>query len=72
MPGKKLHTDLDGLSERLQDGIETCRSVIANYRALLSDEQLVGGGPVAGDVTDGEQPFVEPDQTSDSPASNQP
>ena len=71
MTGKKLHTDLDALSERLQDAIETCRSVVANYRALLSDEQLVGGGP-AGDVTDGEQPFVRPDQTSDSPASNQP
>lgn len=30
----------DEVNERLQGGIETCRSVIANYRLLLMDKQL--------------------------------
>ena len=52
MPGGKLHTDLEGLNERLQSGIETCRSVVANYRSLLADEQLVAGAPVAEGAVD--------------------
>ena len=41
MGGEKLHSeaDLGELSEELKGGIETCRSVIANYRSLLIDER---------------------------------
>lgn len=41
MSGEKLppESDLNELSEQLQGGIETCRSVIANYRSLLIEDQ---------------------------------
>jgi hypothetical protein len=42
MSGEELfpQTDLSELSEQLQDGIETCRSVIANYRLLPAEEPV--------------------------------
>ena len=56
MSGGPPQKDLADLNERLLSGIETCRSVIANYRALLSDEQLAAGVPVAADLAGAEQP----------------
>jgi hypothetical protein len=52
MPVGKLHADLEELNERLQSGIETCRSVVANYRSLLADEQLGAGAPASESVVD--------------------
>ena len=51
MPGEKLPSqpDLGELSDQLQDGIETCRSVIANYRSLLTDEQLAANSSESDD-----------------------
>jgi hypothetical protein len=52
MPVGKLYADLEELNERLQSGIETCRSVVANYRSLLADEQLGAGAPASESVVD--------------------
>ena len=30
--------DLDEMNARLSDSLKTCRSVVANYKALLKDE----------------------------------
>jgi hypothetical protein len=32
--------DLDELHDRLANGLESCRSVIANYKSLLTSDQL--------------------------------
>jgi hypothetical protein len=32
-------THIDDVNERLSAGIETCRSVVANYRSLLANDQ---------------------------------
>jgi hypothetical protein len=32
--------DLDELSAKLNDGLKTCRSMVENYRAMLSGEQI--------------------------------
>jgi hypothetical protein len=37
---KPSEADVDTLSERLQDGIQSCRSVIANYRSLLTESPI--------------------------------
>lgn len=39
--------DLDEMNARLSDSLKTCRSVVANYKALLKDDQ-VGAEPLAG------------------------
>jgi hypothetical protein len=35
------------VNNRLQDGIATCRSVIANYRSLLNSEERAQGADLA-------------------------
>ena len=32
-------TSFDGVADNLADGIQSCRSVIANYKALLSSDR---------------------------------
>ena len=41
MSEERLATDaeLSDLNQRLKGGIETCRSVIANYRSLLTNDE---------------------------------
>ena len=54
-----IRTDVDEVSERLQGGIETCRSVIENYRSLLTDTQpaaTVFPAEAAGPPVEGEPP----------------
>jgi hypothetical protein len=31
--------NIDEINERLNDGLKSCRSVVANYKALLSPDQ---------------------------------
>jgi hypothetical protein len=38
------------VQERLQAGIETCRSVMANYRSLLARDERPAEPPAADDV----------------------
>ena len=35
------NSDLDELNSTLNDGLRTCRSMIANYRSLLAPDQLM-------------------------------
>jgi hypothetical protein len=37
---KLPEAEVDAVSEQLQDGIQTCRSVIANYRSLLTNDPV--------------------------------
>ena len=41
MPGedRPLESDIDEVSARLTDALKTCRSVVANYKALLATDQ---------------------------------
>ena len=45
---KLPEAEVDAVSEQLQDGIQTCRSVITNYRALLTGEARVESAPAKG------------------------
>jgi len=36
---------VDAVSEQLQDGIQSCRSVVANYRSLLTGEAPIETAP---------------------------
>jgi hypothetical protein len=57
VPDKKLsETHIDHVNERLTAGIETCRSVVANYKSLLTGdpataepdaEPEIAGSPIA-------------------------
>ena len=40
MPTKEIsrESDVDDVSEQLSDGLKTCRSVVANYKALLAGD----------------------------------
>jgi hypothetical protein len=51
-PSSEIHTD--ELNERLNAGIETCRSVVANYRSLLA------GGHAAADEEPGNSELSHP------------
>jgi hypothetical protein len=60
MGGESLDSEpgLSELHERLEAGIETCRSVIANYRSLLTDVQ--SAPETAGAESDGADGLPEP------------
>lgn len=41
MPGEKLaDTELGDVNERLAAGLETCRSIVANYKSLIAGEDM--------------------------------
>lgn len=37
--------DIDELNARLSDGLKACRSMVANYKALLKSDEDVGEAP---------------------------
>jgi hypothetical protein len=43
-----LEADVNELSDRLQGGIATCRSVVANYRSLLMSDDLAAASQMDG------------------------
>lgn len=63
MPGDNLNseTKLDILSEQLTESLRSCRSVVANYRSLLSD-QLGLAVPNEDGVKEGDVPIDPADQ----------
>ena len=58
---RPLESDIDEVSARLTDALKTCRSVVANYKALLTNDQAAAedanGTPSGGDST----PLAVPD-----------
>ena len=48
--------DVGDVNERLRDGIETCRSVIANYRSLLTEDLSGGAASSTSPMQDHEAP----------------
>lgn len=60
MPGQKLPSepDLNAINEELTAGLTTCRSVIANYKSLLTDDKAESPDAEEAPVEDG-PPMVE-------------
>jgi hypothetical protein len=61
MPSEELprDADLDELNSKLNEGLKACRSMVENYRAMLTPEEI----PTLAERNDGVVPLSESGET---------
>jgi hypothetical protein len=61
MPSEELprDADLDELNSKLNEGLKACRSMVENYRAMLTPEEI----PALAEPNDGVVPLSDSGET---------